>query len=331
MFAGNLNLKKLLRWAIYFLIGTMSKGIIAQPAYENSKYYSYEQVMNPAATGRDRYPFFNFSSKKYWIGTPDSPFEVCMGGAFRLGRYNFYKPNMLLNKGSFTSRERMGGGGFMMFDQNGPLQYLVGELEYAYHLPLDASGTTELSLGLALNISNYNINTNLLDPLDPGDLVLANLNKQKPLLDGGFGIYFNTEQLFVGSSVKNILGTKMFPNDPQKGTKDYFVNGGYKFFLHYFDLEPSMVIAYAEGTPFYSSQIKAYYRDYNWLSLSYMSTNTIRLALGFRVGRIHVAYAFEQSVSKMANYFSNSHELMLGLNIGLFEPAGLRKTIKRRR
>ena len=286
--------------------------------------------MNPAATGRDRYPFFNFSSKKYWIGTPNSPFEVCMGGAFRLGKFDFYKPNMLLNKGRLVSRDRMGGGAFMMYDQNGPMRYMIGELEYAYHLPFNVNSTTELSFGLALNISGYNINKSLLDPLNPGDPTLLGLNKQSPLIDGGFGIYFNTEQLFVGTSVKDILGTRMFPNDPQINERDYFVNGGYKFYLHYFDLEPSMVIAYIDDQPFYSGQIKAYFRDYNWLSLCFTSAYSFRAALGFRVRRMYFAYAFEQSISKMANYFSSSHEIMLGINIGLFEPSGLRKTARRR-
>jgi len=47
------------------------------------------------------------------------------------------------------------------------------------------------------------------------------------------------------------------------------------------------------------------------------------------VGRLHLAYGYEHSISSMSNYFSGSHEIMLGLNIGLFEPEGIRKTSRK--
>jgi hypothetical protein len=45
---------------------------------------------------------------------------------------------------------------------------------------------------------------------------------------------------------------------------------------------------------------------------------------------MHIAYAYDQNISKMSSYFSSAHEIMFGINIGLFEPEGIKKTIKRR-
>jgi type IX secretion system PorP/SprF family membrane protein len=300
---------------------------------EYLKYYSYEQVINPAATGRDRYPFVNFSNKKYWLSTRNSPYEICLGGAFRLGHINFYTPTMMLNKYNFFSRDRMGFGGFLMYEQNGPMGYLFTEFSYGYHIPLNENSTTELSFGLSLQLSDYNINTNMLDPMDSGDPELLALEKVPPVFDGGFGVYFNTEQFFAGASANDLLRTEydLETDITEPNRRDIFLQSGYKFYLHRFELEPSILGAWIDDDPLYfSGQLKAYYKDYNWISIGYMSTQSMRLAAGLRVGRIHFVYAFEQSISKMAKYFSNSHEIMIGLNIGLFEPKGLRKTVRRR-
>lgn len=298
---------------------------------EYYKHFSYEQVINPAVTGRDRYPFFNFSSKKYWLSSSNAPFEICAGGSFRLGYFNFYTPSMMLNKGRILSKDRMGFGAFIMYEQNGPLGYFIAEADYAYHIPLNKNSTTELSFGLSLQLTDYNVNQGILDPLDPDDVVLNSLDKLPVVIDGDFGIYFNTEQFFIGASVNDLLRQDyQLESGTNRNKQDFFVQSGYKFYLRRFDLEPSLFLAQIDDEPlYYAGQLKAYYQHYNWVSIAYKSTQSLRLAIGIRVGRVHFVYAFEQSVSQMARYFSNSHEIMVGLNIGLFEPEGLRKTVGR--
>ena len=306
--------------------------LFCQYSPEYYKYYSYEQVINPAVTGRDRYPFVNFSSKKYWLSSSNSPYEICLGGSFRLGYFDFYTPSMMLNKGKIVSKDRMGFGGFIIYEQNGPLGYFMAESDYAYHIPLNENSTTELSFGLSIQLTNYNINKGILDPLDKDDVELSNLEKIPFVIDGDFGMYFNTEQFFIGASVNDLLRQDyQIESAVNRNKQDFFVQSGYKFYLRCFELEPSLFFAQIDDEPgYYSGQIKVYYQQYNWVSLAWQSSKSLRLAVGMRVGRIYFVYAFEQSVSQMAKYFSNSHEIMIGLNIGLFEPAGLRKTVRRR-
>jgi type IX secretion system PorP/SprF family membrane protein len=298
---------------------------------EYYKYYSYEQVINPAVTGRDRYPLVNFSSKKYWPATSNSPYEICLGGSFRLGQFNFYTPSMMLNKGDLLAKDRMGFGGFMMYEQNGPLGYFIAEFDYAYHIPLNENSKTELSFGLSFQATNYNINEGILDPLEEDDLELNNLEKQPVVMDGDFGMYFNTEQFFIGASVNDILRQDYQTESAgNRNKQDFFAHSGYKFYLQHFELEPSLFLAQIDDQPiYYSGQLKAYYQHYYWASLAYQSSENLRLAAGVSVGRVYFVYAFEQSVSQMAKYFSSSHEIMIGLNIGLYEPQGLRKTVIR--
>ena len=301
------------------------------PVY--SKHYNYEQFVNPAITGRDRYPLVSISHKRNWIGTQNAPNTTCAGGSFRLGEFDFYTPAKMLNKSHFLSRDRMGFGGFAMVEQNGPMNQFYSSLTYAYFIPLNANRTTELSFGLAAQLQRCWVNEGLLDPIDPGDPELVNLNKLPYRADGDFGIYFHTRQFHVGGSINELFHTTSPLDDSRyvENSMDFFFQTGYKFYLRYFDFEPSVFLAIIDKDPLYHySQFKFFYQRYNWLAIAYKSTRTLSVSVGFRIGRLHLAYAYEQSISSMSNYFSGSHEVMLGLNIGLFEPEGLRKTAKRK-
>jgi type IX secretion system PorP/SprF family membrane protein len=307
----------------------LSSAVLAQSTPVYSKHYNFEQFVNPAITGRDHYPFLNLSFKKYWIGTEHSPSQTCLGGSFRLGHFNFYTPTMMLNKGKVMSKNRMGFGGFMMYDQNGPLANFYASLTYAYFIPLNYNSTTELSFGFSAQLSHYSINNNILEPNDPGDPELENLDKIPVTPDAGFGIYFHTEQFFIGASANELFKSKNpLENDSYyKNQRDFFFQSGYKFYLKQFDLEPSVFMAKIDRDPFYFyGQLKAYYQHYNWLAIAYKSSNTLAFSIGFRIRRMHIGYIYEQSISKMSSYFSGAHEIMVGMNIGLFEPEGIRKT-----
>jgi type IX secretion system PorP/SprF family membrane protein len=319
----------------YIIVAVLFYGSVpkvqAQTSPVYSKHYNFEQFVNPAITGRDHYPFLNLAYKKYWIGTENSPGQTCLGGSFRLGHFDFYTPTMMLNKGNIFSKSRMGFGGFMMYDKNGPLANFYASINYAYFIPLDPAGTTELSFGLSAQISHFSIDHNLLEPNDPGDPELDNLDKLPLVADGAFGMYFHTKQFFAGMSINELFASKnpMENESYYKNQRDFFFQTGYKFFLRQFDLEPSVFMGKVDSDPLYFyGQIKAYYQNYNWIALAYRSTNSLAVSLGFRFNRIHIGYVYEQSISKMSHYFSGAHEIMLGLNIGLFEPEGIRKTVR---
>ena len=115
----------------------ISSGISGQVSPVYSKHYNYEQFINPAITGRDRYPLVNIAHKRNWIGTKNAPNSTCAGGSFRLGEFNFYTPTKMLNRAWFLSKDRMGFGGFLMNEQNGPLNQFYASVTYAYFVPLN--------------------------------------------------------------------------------------------------------------------------------------------------------------------------------------------------
>jgi type IX secretion system PorP/SprF family membrane protein len=310
------------------LISSEIRGQVS-PVY--AQHYNYEQFVNPAITGRDRYPLVSLSHKRNWIGTKNAPATTCAGASFRLGTFDFYTPTMMINRGRFLSRDRMGFGGFVMLGQNGPLTQFYSSVTYAYFVPLNNSRTTELSFGLAAHLQHSGVNENMLDPNEPGDPALANLNDLPYQADGDFGMYFHTKQFHAGCSFNELFHIQSPLEDSRyyENSTDFFFQAGYKFYLRRFDLEPSVFLAGIDHDPLYLyTQIKAFYKNYNWLAIAYKSSGTLTMSVGFRVGRLHLAYGYEHSITSMSRSYSGSHEILLGLNIGLFEPEGIRKTVR---
>lgn len=298
-----------------------------------SKHYIYEQFINPAITGRDKSPILNFSHKQYFFGVKGSPYSTGLGGSFRLGTFDFYNPQKMLNRTKFFSRGRIGFGGLVMLDKDGPLNTYFAEFSYAYYLPLKHSNS-ELSFGLSGQLFNYHINKNILDPLDPGDPQILNSKNNKLIPDAGCGIYYHDLQFYAGASVNDLFlsNRSLTANKEITNKRDYFFLTGYKFFLKRFEMEPSLYLAKIDDKPFYYfSQVKFYYLDYNWIAIGYKSTESFLFSLGISLHRFYIAYAYDQSVTGMSNYFSGSHEIMFGMNIGLYEPLGLIKRTGKRR
>jgi type IX secretion system PorP/SprF family membrane protein len=306
--------------------------IFAQEAPVYLKHNTYEQFINPAITGRDRYTYLNLSNRKNWIGTRYSPSITAIGASFRLGTFNFYTPTKMLNKTRLLSKNRMGFGGLVMHEQNGPLETIYSSATYSYFLPLDKSSMTELSFGLLGQVMHYSINQNLLDPNEPGDPALLNINHQPWVADAGFGIYFHTKQFQIGASSNELFQTGSTLDDANfyKNRRDYFFQSGYKFFMHYCDLEPFIYAAKIDNDPlYYYTQLKAYYKNYNWFAVAYKSTRSLVLSIGIRINRMQLGYAYEQSMNHLGTYYAGINEIMIGYNIGFFEPEGIRKTVRK--
>ena len=317
---------------LYLLI--LAALFIINPLYSQtsplySRFINYEQFINPAITGRDKSPIVDLSHKQYFFGVDGSPYSTTLGASMRLGTFDFYNPRMMLNRSKFFSRGRMGFGAMFLQDKDGPLNTYFGELSYAYFIPVNHD-YSELSFGLSAQFISYNINRSLLQPSDANDPEYINLSNKGIVPEGGCGIYYHDLQFYAGASVNDLFLSKLPYNSgnivPNK--RDYFFQTGYKFFLKRFELEPSLYAAQIDDKPFfYYCQLKFYYMNYNWLAIGYKSSKSLLFSLGFNIRRFYVGYAFEQNISYMGNYFSGSHEIMLGINIGLYEPQGLRKHV----
>jgi type IX secretion system PorP/SprF family membrane protein len=320
----NFKISKCLLPAILSLI--FSQAVEAQLSPIYSKHYIYEQFINPAISGRDLSPVINMSHKQFWIGSKNSPTSTGFGASARLGTFNFYKSRQMLNRSSYKSQGRMGVGALMIAEKDGPLSSYSGTFTYSYFIPIE-NRNTELSFGLSAQLLYFTVNKSSLTPFDLNDPEFLKLGETKLIPETGFGVYFHTLQFYIGASVNDLLQSKMpLENNSISGKRDYSFQTGYRIFLYRFDMEPSVYLAKINEKPmYYFAQTKFYYKNVNWVGVAYKSTNAFMFSIGFAVRRFSIAYATELGISDIASNYGNMHELMIGINIGIFEPQGLRK------
>jgi type IX secretion system PorP/SprF family membrane protein len=311
---------------LYCCITTIS---FSQESPLYAKQLEYEQFINPAITGKDLFPIVNVSHQQYWLGTNNAPNSSSIGGSMRLGTFNFYDPKMMLNRYGILSAGRMGFGALLLQTNDGPLSSYCFMGTYAYFVPL-GSRSRELSFGLSAQFLNYKVNNNILDPIDNNDPELLKINNNKYSPQAGAGINYHDEQFHIGASINNLLPGQnaLTPSSGKYIKRDYFFQTGYVFFLKYFELEPDLYISNINNQPInIYGQLKLYWRG-NWILVGYRSTQAIQSAIGINLGKnFYLAYVYEQSISALGSYFGASHEIMLGINIGIYQPRGIKKHV----
>jgi len=294
--------------------------------YEN--YYLNPSIINPAAAGAEYYPTGDISVRRQWMGFPDAPTTFLLTGCYRVGKYGFYDPRGFVNKGPLKHGSRIGLGASIFRDADGPLACTGGLIAYAYHIPLNAD--SRLSFGLSATGTYHTFNSSLLSPDDPNDPYLLNGNDNIFRANFNLGIYFYHEDYFVGLSANKMLPDIRNVHDAKQEQPSFFLMGGYKF-LQYtgtFILEPSVMIKKLAGTdPSVDVHTKLYINRLNWIALSYSSTNKVNVRFGLRLYKmLYAGYNYEFTFSKIAFYNAGSHEIHLGVNLGLI---GIQKTNNR--
>lgn len=131
----------------------------------------------------------------------------------------------------------MGFGGMIMQEKDGPLSSYFAEFSYAYFVPLNHTNS-ELSFGISAQMLSYNVNRDILQPLQKDDPDLLNINENKIIPESGCGIYYHDLQFYAGASVNDLFLSKRPYNSgnivPNK--RDFFFQTGYKFYLKHYDM-----------------------------------------------------------------------------------------------
>lgn len=301
-------------------------------AQENSfsrNYYLTPFIINPAETGIEHYTVADFAAKKQWIGFPEAPSTFRISGNFRFGEYDFYDPKGFLNKGPLKITDRIGIGAALYSDNNGPSSFIGTLISYAYHIPLDAEST--FSFGISFAGSYYMFNTSMLNPDQPDDSYLLNGNDDAFRVNFNLGFYFHNYIYFIGFSANRLLPDITHVNSELKEQPNFFIMGGYKLmpWNSTYNLEPSMVIKKIdENNLFVDLHLKLYLKRLHWISVSYSSESKINFHFGLRLYKmLYVGYNYEYSLGEIARYNFGSHEIHLGINLGLVRVKGIRRTI----
>jgi len=285
--------------------------------YQN--YYLNVFIINPAATGVNYLPEADLSVRRQWVGFPDAPTTFLLSGDLRAGRREFYDTRKFLNKNPLKMTGRVGLGASVFADINGPLTYTGGILSYAYHLPVNNRST--LSLGISVLGSYYAFNPSVLQPDQPDDPYLLTGNDNVFSANFNLGIYFRNEDFFAGLSADKILPDFINIHEDKKSQPSLFLLGGTRIKLsgNSVMLEPSVVIKKTGDTdPSIDFHVKLYIKSLNWIAVSYSTSGKMNFRFGIRLYKmLYAGYNYEYTLGDVASYSIGSHEIHLGINLGL--------------
>lgn len=218
----------------------------------------------------------------------------------------------------------MGAGLYLENDVIGIHNTFNVYASYAYHIPV--SNKSKLSLGLQAGIQNYTADWSKIDPSDiddPTDPSISDggqLGVQKKLSPNfGLGAYYYGERYFIGAAVPHLLkGTLDNLQQLSQREQHYFVSGAYVFSLtNQLDLKPTLLLKAANRSPLEADiNLSLLINKAIWIGAGYQTTDgmAFNTAYQFKNG-LRIGYAYDLTLSKLANYSSGSHEIMLGWDI----------------
>jgi type IX secretion system PorP/SprF family membrane protein len=219
------------------------------------------------------------------------------------------------------SREgRVGLGGYVFNDKNGIISRTGFQMTYAYHIPMDDS---QLSFGISANAFQFSIDEDEIVLFDLDDPLLMENDMIAFVPDVNFGVSFHTQELFVGISATQLLGSALklgkrsYAN--YKLLRHYFIMGGYKY-----EISPEIVIQPSilmkSSNSFRSFQVdlnvRVFYMDDYWAGLSYRTNDAMVIMAGLKVSQYYFGYAFDYSLSNIRKYSFGSHEFVIAVKFG---------------
>ena len=217
------------------------------------------------------------------------------------------------------------GIGFQAFnDQVGITKTTGAFASYAYRLQ-GQNGT--LSFGLQAGISNFraqysSINLTSGSAGDPAfgqdvNAVLPNF---------GTGIYYNSEKFYIGASVPHLLNNQLNNGEVSVTnglvSRQYihgFLTAGYVIDIGLdYKIKPSFMVRGVKGAPLQADLSANFWiKDALAIGAQYRTQSDVSAMLEAQISpQIRIGYAFDRSITKLVNYNSGSHEIMLRYEFG---------------
>ncbi|MGB3779105.1 MAG: PorP/SprF family type IX secretion system membrane protein [Tunicatimonas sp.] len=286
------------------LLITLQAGVaaplFAQLVPVQNQYFINPFAYNPAAVGAAEQTQFHTSFKKQWTGTEGSP---------TLATVTFEKP-----------LDRLSLGANLTNLAEGPFNSLSTHLTAGYRFRMSNRPKQWLSFGLSLGFRLNTLRTGRID--DPDDPAVASYRGSGLVLDGGLGIRYRYERFTLGLAVPRLTNTL------SPGSDNALLGGfqplnhligsfSYDFIPHLTDwkITPTLLYHYAAD---YDSQwegmLLASFRKKFWGGAGYRQRYGVNALAGAEITPA-IAFTYAYSLTGGANYFPNSHELVLRFRI----------------
>ncbi len=283
----------------------ISVTLCAQQDPHYTQYMFNTMSVNPAYVGSKGHGVINLLGRAQWVGVDGAPQTQSLSYDTPIGYSGVGLGINLVNDVIGPSRETS-------IDAN--VSYTVRTTDEA-----------NLAFGMKLGGRLFNIDWTKGIYRDKDDLQLAApINRFLPTI--GAGVYYYTNNWYVGLAVPNILRTEHYDDVSGGGSvaverMHYFFIAGYVFNLSdSVKFKPALLTKAVSGAPL-SLDVSAnfLFNEKFRLGVAWRWDDSISGMLGFQVSRsLQIGYAYDLTTSNYSNYNSGTHEILLRYE--LFKP-----------
>jgi len=284
-------MKKLTIIAVLLLAFQMQ----AQQDPQYTQYMYNMNIMNPAYAGSRENLSFGLLYRNQWSGIEGGPETGTFFGHSPLGN-------------------NLGVGLSLISDHIGPVNEtnLYADVSYT----LEFEGEHRLAFGVKAGATFHDIGLTDLDVFDPDDPFFnQNITETTPNI--GAGLFYYTNQYYVGLSVPNLLESVHLDGNGNKiGSESlhYFLTGGYVFELsENTELKPSFLLksAFSAPTSFDLNVNARFYKKFE-IGASYRLDDSFSGLVNFAITPdVRIGYAYDAVTSDIKAFAPASHEVIL--------------------
>lgn len=284
---------------IFIILFSISLGINAQQDAQFTQYMYNMSVINPAYTTSDDGTLnMGLIHRSQWTGVTGAP---------KTTNLFFHTPiNNKIETGFTIAHDNVGD--------------IVKETninaDFAYKLDLEENGM--LSFGLKTGVTFFDVNFNGFNLEDVSDFDFAFQNINETFFNLGAGVYYNTDNYYVGLSVPNFIkSTHLEVSDGQyQGVEEihWFLTGGYVYDINeLFKLKPAFMAKAVKGSPLsLDITLNMLYNERFELGVAYRVGDAVSALANFRVNdELRIGYAYDYTTSNLGTYSNGSHEILI--------------------
>jgi len=305
---------------ILFFAGFFFNSSLAQQVPLYSQYMMNGFLLNPAVAGSEGYTAVNITAREQWLGLKDAPKTHAVSGQTRILKNSYISKNASIKKRrrANTRSGKVGLGGYIFNDKNGPIDRTGIQFSYAYHIKMRKS---QLSFGISAIGYQFSVDNSKIRLVEQ-DEFYDFANKSIFIPDASVGVYYSDPKLYAGFSA-----TQMFQSALRLGEKGYaeykmkryyYLTAGYDIPVNDFvTIEPSFLFKTTENLTWQADiNTKFVFNEEYWAGISYRTGGALIFMGGVRVDKFFFGYAFDYTLSSIMKHSYGSHEFMIAVKFG---------------
>ncbi|QQS28331.1 MAG: type IX secretion system membrane protein PorP/SprF [Sphingobacteriales bacterium] len=298
------------------LLLTFCTYLHAQRDTRYTQYMFNQQMLNPGYTGSTESLSFTGIGRLQWVGIEGAPKSVGLSAHSPLGK-----------------QKKFGVGGYIAYDKIGVHNQTSAYASYAYKFIL---GESRLVIGLQGGIDYLRSDFTQVTGNENIDITIDNAfadNQRNLLPNFGLGLYFYKPNVYyLGVSAPHLLNNNLRSDSGVETLahqyRHYYAMGGVVIGNGDFKVRPSFLVKSvpSQAPVQLDASLLFLIKEVVWFGASYRTafgnkdpfaqSESIDAIIAFQLPKgLKLGYAYDYTLSKLNNYTSGSHEVMVGLDI----------------